>query len=864
MNNKSLKNIFDKKFWILLLAAGIVILGTTFLLSRKLDLANAEKRLKVSIDFMKERSSRYINYNDTVAAKSFVRAAVSVNQLSAREDLDDPEAIKKYVKELWLTGIVVLNDKHEPVNKFSEDEVSFDDFKDELTDSLICDLDKYDNKIYTKRVELDDGSYIDLAEHKKETGIPGFVVAYRHTRAEFVDKSVLSIQDLLNGYPIEDNGTIIISEGNKITASNDPTLVGNDIGTDANIQGLRKNGRADKLFSVKENKGVIPVYGIYSYGMNYFVYIFCPASAVFTSTLTNMSIATVFFVSTVLGLALLKWHSYRIGMSIQEKKELEHKEELEKKNMELELAIRQEAAANKAKREFLFNMSHDIRTPMNAIIGFTSLAATHIDNKEQVVDYLRKISISSQHLLSLINDVLDMSRIESGRVKLDEKAVHLPDLIHDIRAIIMPNITAKRLALYIDIMDVNEEDIVTDPLRLNQLLLNILSNAIKFTPAGGTITFKIMQKTAAADGYADYEFRIKDTGIGMSREFMEHIFEEFTREESSTVSGIQGTGLGMAISKNIVDMMNGTIEVESEPGEGSEFTVRLRFAVAKEQTRIKEIPQLEGIRALVADDDTDSCLNVCKMLRNIGMRTEWTISGKEAVIRARDAFEQSDRFGVYIIDWLIPDMNGIEVVRNIRKLIGADTPIIILTAYDWTDIENEAREAGVTAFCTKPLFMSELRKVLALPFSAYTETEEDSYEAEKSFAGRKVLLVEDNALNREIATEILKVKGFSVDTAEDGNIAVDKIRDSAADRYDAVLMDIQMPTMDGYKATRCIRSFADKTKANIPIIAMTANAFEEDRQNALNAGMNGHIAKPIDIDDLVNTLDRVINGNRKS
>lgn len=864
MNNKSLKTIFDKRFLILLLAAGIVILGTTFLLSRRLDLANAEKRLNVSIDFMKERSSSYINYNDTVAAKSFVKNAVSVNQLSVREDLDDPEVIKKYAKELWLTGIVVLNEKHEPVNEFSEDEVSFDDFKDELTDGLICDLDKYDNKIYTKRVVLEDGSYIDLAEHKKETGTPGFVVAYRHIRAEFVDKSVLSIQDLLNGYPIEDNGTIIITDGNTVTASNDRTLVGNDISTDVNIQGLRKNGRADKLICVREKKGAAPVYGIYSYGRNYFVYIFCPASAVFTSTLTNMAIVTVFFISTVLGIALLKWHSYRIGMSIQEKKEQEHKEELEKKNKELELAIRQEAAANKAKREFLFNMSHDIRTPMNAIIGFTSLAATHIDNKEQVVDYLRKISISSQHLLSLINDVLDMSRIESGKVRLDERTVHLPDLIHDIRAIIMPNITAKRLALYIDIMDVNEEDIVTDPLRLNQLLLNILSNAIKFTPAGGTITFKILQKTAAADGYADYEFRIKDTGIGMSREFREHIFEEFTREESSTVSGIQGTGLGMAISKNIVDMMNGTIEVESEPGEGSEFTVELRFAVAKERTRIKEIPQLEGLRALVADDDTDSCLNVCKMLRNIGMRTEWTISGKEAVIRARDAFEQSDRFSVYIIDWLIPDMNGIEVVQNIRKLIGADTPIIILTAYDWTDIENEAREAGVTAFCTKPLFMSELRKVLAQPFSAYSETEEDVHESDKSFTGRKVLLVEDNALNREIATEILKAKGFSVDTAEDGNIAVDKIRDSAADRYDAVLMDIQMPTMDGYKATGCIRSFADKTKANIPIIAMTANAFEEDRQNALNAGMNGHIAKPIDIDDLVNTLDRVINGNRQS
>ena len=385
-----------------------------------------------------------------------------------------------------------------------------------------------------------------------------------------------SIQDLLNGYPIENNGTIIITEGNTVTASNDRTLVGNDISADVNIQGLRKNGRADKLICVREKKGAAPVYGIYSYGRNYFVYIFCPASFVFTSTLTNMAIATVFFISTVLGIALLKWHSYRIGIAIQEKKELEHKVELEKKNKELELAIRQEAAANKAKREFLFNISHDIRTPMNAITGFTSLAATHIDNKEQVVDYLRKISISSQHLLSLINDVLDMSRIESGKVRLDERTVHLPDLIHDIRAIIMSNITAKRLALYIDIMDVNEEDIVTDPLRLNQLLLNILSNAIKFTPSGGTITFKIMQKTAAADGYADYEFRIKDTGVGMSREFREHIFEEFTREESSTVSGIQGTGLGMAISKNIVDMISGT-EADDMDVDGQTLKIKVNY-----------------------------------------------------------------------------------------------------------------------------------------------------------------------------------------------------------------------------------------------------------------------------------------------
>ena len=345
-------------------------------------------------------------------------------------------------------------------------------------------------------------------------------------------------------------------------------------------------------------------------------------------------------------------------------------------------------AANRAKREFLFNMSHDIRTPMKAIIGFTSLAATHIDNKEQVLDYLKKISTSSHHLLSLINDVLDMSRIESGKVKIEEKAVHLPDLVHDVRSIIQPDVSAKRLSLFIDTMDVENEDIITDPLRLNQILLNILSNAIKFTPTGGTISIRISQKNGAPKGRGCYEFRIKDNGIGMSEEFQKHIFEAFSREESSTVSGIQGTGLGLSITKNIVDLMGGTITLESEPGKGSEFIVNLCFPLSGQKAEIKQLPQLEGLRALVADDDTNTCLSVSTMLSKIGMRPEWTISGKEAVIRTKYAVEQGDAFSVYIIDWLIPDMNGIEIVRQIRKVIGDSCPIIILTAYDWADIEE--------------------------------------------------------------------------------------------------------------------------------------------------------------------------------
>ncbi len=554
------------------------------------------------------------------------------------------------------------------------------------------------------------------------------------------------------------------------------------------------------------------------------------------------------------------------------RKEVEEQEKA-RQNLELknaELAESQKALsdalvaaehANRAKTVFLNNMSHDIRTPMNAIVGFTALAASHIDNKEQVQDYLGKISVSSQHLLSLINDVLDMSRIESGKVTIEETDVHLPDVIHGLRTIIQSNITAKQLELFIDTQNVMHEDIITDKLRLNQVLLNILSNAIKFTPAGGKITFRVIEKPSSVDNIANFEFRIKDNGIGMSEEFRKSIFEAFSREKTSTVSGIQGTGLGMAIAKKIVDMMGGVIMVNSTEGKGSEFIVELPCKISNISAKFEPIPELQGVRVLVADDDTDTCLSVCSMLREIGVRPDWTNYGKEAVIRAKDALDSADEFRVYIIDWQMPDLNGIETVRRIRKVIGGSAPIIILTAYDWSDIEEEAREAGVTAFCSKPLFMSELRNVMARPLmiSLDKQTEEKSEaEAKPDFSGKRVLLAEDNELNQMLAENMLTEVGLAVEIANDGTEAVEKMKSAPAGYYDIILMDIQMPQMDGYEATRQIRALEDNEKAGIPIVAVTANAFEEDRQIAMEAGMNGHLAKPYDVPDIMKTLKELL------
>ena len=528
-------------------------------------------------------------------------------------------------------------------------------------------------------------------------------------------------------------------------------------------------------------------------------------------------------------------------------------------NQALSNAVAAAETANRAKSTFLSNMSHDIRTPMNAIIGFTTLALSNIDDAERVKDYLGKTLASSNHLLSLINDVLDMSRIESGKIHLEEVEVNLSDVLHDLKTIVSGQIYAKQLELYMDAMDVTDEDVYCDKTRLNQILLNLLSNAIKFTPAGGTVSVRVRQLAGKVRGCGQYEFRIKDNGIGMSPEFAKKIFEPFERERTSTVSRIQGTGLGMAITKNIVDMMGGTIEVQTEQGKGTEFTVCVPMRTQTEQRTVEKITELEGLKALVVDDDFNTCDSVTKMLVKVGMRAEWTLSGKEAVLRARQALEMSDVYHAYIIDWRLPDMNGIEVTRQIRSLHD-DTPIIILTAYDWSDIEVEAKAAGVTAFCSKPMFMSDLRETL---MSALGQKPTDAAqvllpEKNADFKGKHILLVEDNELNREIAQEILREYGFVVDSAENGAVAVEKVSTAAPGSYDLVLMDVQMPIMDGYTATRKIRALDDPARAKLPILAMTANAFDEDRRNALESGMNGFLSKPIVIGDLVQELHKIL------
>ena len=528
------------------------------------------------------------------------------------------------------------------------------------------------------------------------------------------------------------------------------------------------------------------------------------------------------------------------------------------RNKQLADELAQAQHANVSKTTFLSNMSHDIRTPMNAIIGFTNLALRHFENRTQVKDSLEKVLSAGNHLLGLINDILDMSRIESGRVEVAEQACNLSEVIHNLIHIIQPQINAKQQKFHVDAFKVKNEDVFADRLKINQVLINILSNAVKYTPATGSISFRISQYESTIPGFAKYEFRIKDNGLGMSKEFLKHIFDAFEREETSSKNNIQGTGLGMSITKKMVELMGGDITVESEKDKGSEFTVTLDLKLQQNARQIT-VHELKGLRTLVVDDDFNTCESVTAMLKQMGMRSEWTTSPREAVFRAGRALED-DPFDAYIVDWLMPDQNGIETVRQIRRVVGNTAPVIILTAYDYSDIEPEAKAAGADTFCTKPLFMSDLKNALS---RAICPTEEDDSSGDDltdtDFGGKRVLLVEDVEVNREIAKAVLCEMGLTVDDAQDGSIALKKFKDSAPNYYNLILMDVQMPVMNGYDATKNIRSLNRPDAKTVPIVAMTANAFEEDRQTAINAGMNDHLAKPLDIAKLLVILTKYLN-----
>ena len=512
-------------------------------------------------------------------------------------------------------------------------------------------------------------------------------------------------------------------------------------------------------------------------------------------------------------------------------------------------------AANKAKTDFLSNMSHDIRTPMNGIIGMTAVAVAHLDEKERVRDSLQKITQASKHLLSLINEVLDMSKIESGKVDLVEEEFNLSDLVDNLLTMTSSEIEAHHHELSVNISGVTHEAVIGDSLRIQKVFTNLMSNAVKYTPDGGKIQLSITEKPSNQARVGCYEFVFEDNGIGMENEFLEKIFEPFVRARDDRVDSIQGTGLGMPISRNIVRMMGGDIKVESRPGVGSRFTVTMYLKL--QDTEEIHYDKFVDLDVLVADDDELSLESCCGMLNDFGMKADGVCSGIEAVERVILHHEQKRDYFACIIDWKMPDMDGIATTRAIRKAVGEDVPIIIISAYDWSDIEQEARAAGANAFISKPLFRSRLAKTFSALVGEEERGQEDPLVELESIdlTGKRALLVEDNELNAEIVAEILDMTGLVVEHAVDGMKAVDLMDDCPDGYYDIIFMDIQMPRMNGYDATRAIRAMDRSYCKQVPIIAMTANAFAEDVHAAKTVGMNEHIAKPIDLNVLARTLN---------
>ena len=535
-----------------------------------------------------------------------------------------------------------------------------------------------------------------------------------------------------------------------------------------------------------------------------------------------------------------------------------------KKEQQIQQALRDSIdaanASNKAKSDFLSSMSHDMRTPMNGIIGMTTIAANHLDDRERVADCLRKITESSNHLLSLINEVLDMNKIESGKVELVEAEFCLADLIDEMLTMTRPQLQAHEHSFRVNIVNVDHEQVIGDHRRLLQVFVNIMSNAIKYTPNGGKISLSVRENPTRKQGYGYYQFIFEDNGFGMTEEFQKHLFEPFARANDKQNAGIQGTGLGMAITRNIVRMMGGDITVDSVYGQGSKFTVNVYLKIQnKDEINFDSFLDL---RVLVADDDPVCCESTCALLNDMGMNSEWVLTGMAAVERARARHEQNRDFFAFMIDWKLPGMGGVETVRRIRQLVGDEPPIIIFSAYDWTEIEQEALDAGANSFISKPLFRTKLASLFSSLINKHPEEtrEEDSLQKleDMDLSGRRILLAEDQEINAEIAMDFLSMTGVDVDWAHDGEQAVKMFSDAPDGYYSMIFMDVRMPNMNGYQATEAIRGMDRACAKQIPIVAMTANAFSEDVVNCKKAGMNEHITKPIDVDILARVLDTYV------
>ena len=517
-------------------------------------------------------------------------------------------------------------------------------------------------------------------------------------------------------------------------------------------------------------------------------------------------------------------------------------------------AYRAAENASRAKTEFLSNMSHDIRTPMNAIVGLTAIAGANIESQDRVVECLGKITKSSRHLLGLINEVLDMARIESGRMSLAEEDFSLPELVDNLLTLTKPAIDEHHHQLEVHIEHIEHEAVCGDSLRIQQVFVNLMSNAVKYTPDGGNITLTIEEKPNGFSELGCYEFSIEDNGIGMTPEFQKIMFEPFIRADDHRTTKVQGTGLGMAIARNIVNLMNGDIQVESAPNKGTKITVTVYLKLQENEKEQEK--ELLDLPVLVVDDDKTCCESTVATLQEIGIAGEWVLTGKEAVERCYARHETNSDYFAVILDWKMPEMDGIATARKIRERVGEEVTIIILTSFDFSEIEEEARAVGVNAFMAKPLFRSRLTATLRQFTSGKQEKNARNYLedfAKENYAGKRILLVEDNELNREIATEIIGMTGVTIDRAENGKIAVEKVMEAPEKWYDLIFMDIQMPIMNGYEATAAIRALAG-SRGKVPIIAMTANAFAEDVQLAKNTGMNEHIAKPLDLNKLNDVL----------